>query len=453
MAKLTARAIELAKAKDKAYKLVDGEGLQLRIAVDGTKTWLVRYVVDGKTRQYSLPESYRADGGAGFMTLQGAREAARAIRTLAKTGVDYHEQLERNVAALEAEHKAKLLAAQIAEDEANRAREAHEARLTIGALLDRWERIELKARKDGGAEVRRSFEKDVLPTLGEVAAIDVTRSMIAAVLDTIVERGAPIVARNLLGDLRQMASFAIKRGILENDPTSHLKRNDYGTKNERDRVLSDAEIKELQDKLPTAKLQASTEIALWLMLSTCCRVGEISRARWEDVAIDAGTWRIPPDNAKNGKAHTVLLSDFSIQQFKKLHAISGKTAWCYPAENKDDQHVCLKSISKQIHDRQRTVPMKNRSKATGALLLAGGEWTPHDLRRTGATIMGGLGVRPDVVEKVLNHVEQNKLIRIYQRQELKAEQQEAWRLLGERLDLLTSGAVNVITMQRSAARA
>jgi hypothetical protein len=237
MAKLTARAIELAKARDKAYKLVDGEGLQLRIAVDGTKTWLVRYVVEGKTRQYSLPESYRADGGAGFMTLQGARETARAIRTLAKKGIDYLEQIEREAAALEAEHKAKLHAAQIAEDEANRAREAHEARLTIGALLDRWERIELKARKDGGAEVRRSFEKDVLPTLGEVAAIDVTRSMIAAVLDTIVERGAPIIARNLLGDLRQMFSFAIKRGILENDPTSHLKRNDYGTKNERDRVL------------------------------------------------------------------------------------------------------------------------------------------------------------------------------------------------------------------------
>jgi hypothetical protein len=47
-----------------------------------------------------------------------------------------------------------------------------------------------------------------------------------------------------------------------------------------------------------------------------------------------------------------------------------------------------------------------------------------------------LGVRPDVIEKCLNHVEQNKVVRIYQRQKLEAEQAKAWRLLGERLELL-----------------
>jgi len=84
--------------------------------------------------------------------------------------------------------------------------------------------------------------------------------------------------------------------------------------------------------------------------------------------------------------------------------------------------------------------MKNRSKATGALLLTGGAWTPHDLRRTGATMMGTLGVRPDIIEKCLNHVEQNKLIRVYQRQEMTPEQRDAWRLLGDRLEILTCKA-------------
>jgi hypothetical protein len=51
-------------------------------------------------------------------------------------------------------------------------------------------------------------------------------------------------------------------------------------------------------------------------------------------------------------------------------------------------------------------------------------------------MMGMLGVRPDVIEKCLNHVEQNKVVRIYQRQKLEAEQAEAWRLLGIRLELL-----------------
>jgi len=41
-----------------------------------------------------------------------------------------------------------------------------------------------------------------------------------------------------------------------------------------------------------------------------------------------------------------------------------------------------------------------------------------------------------VIERCLNHVEPNKLKRTYQRHELKAEQRDAWRLLGEQIALL-----------------
>jgi predicted nucleotide-binding protein (sugar kinase/HSP70/actin superfamily) len=61
--------------------------------------------------------------------------------------------------------------------------------------------------------------------------------------------------------------------------------------------------------------------------------------------------------------------------------------------------------------------------------------------------MGMLGVRPDVIEKCLNHTEQNKIQRIYQRAELRPEMAEAWRLLGERLELLTGGADNVVILR------
>ena len=53
-------------------------------------------------------------------------------------------------------------------------------------------------------------------------------------------------------------------------------------------------------------------------------------------------------------------------------------------------------------------------------------------------MMGELGVMGEVIERCLNHVEQNKLKRIYQRHELKAEQREAWRRLGDRIALLLS---------------
>lgn len=339
--------------------------------------------------------------------------------------------------------------------------ETHKARLAVLGLFERWEKLELQRRKDKGAEVRRSFEKDVLPVLGAVAAADVTRSMVVGVLDSVVERGARIVARNLLGDMRQMFGFAIVRGLVENDPTSRLKRDDFGKKVERDRILSDTEIRALPGKLKTARMAESSTAAIWIMLSTCCRVGEISRAEWKDIDLETGAWRIPPENAKNAKSHTVYLSPFAVRQFETLKALDLKaldkeSPWVLPArwENKEGKrvHVCVKSLSKQVGDRQRgdKPPMACRSLNINALELPGGRWTPHDLRRTGATIMGALGVRPDVIEKCLNHVEQNKIVRIYQRQELKAEQADAWRLLGERLELLLRSDDNVVLLRGAA---
>ncbi len=55
-----------------------------------------------------------------------------------------------------------------------------------------------------------------------------------------------------------------------------------------------------------------------------------------------------------------------------------------------------------------------------------------------------------VIERMLNHQQRNPLERIYQRQSLEAEQREGWRLIGERLELLTNGASNVVTLKRTA---
>ena len=90
-------------------------------------------------------------------------------------------------------------------------------------------------------------------------------------------------------------------------------------------------------------------------------------------------------------------------------------------------------------------PMKNRSGKADALILSNGDWVPHDLRRTGATMMQSLGVTPEVIERVLNHTEPNKLKRTYQTYDYAKEKLEAWRLLGERLALLTrNDAANVL---------
>lgn len=130
------------------------------------------------------------------------------------------------------------------------------------------------------------------------------------------------------------------------------------------------------------------------------------------------------------------LSEFALRQFERLSEFRESDTWIFLDRSKIN-HVCDKSISKQINDRQTDRVRSNKSQHKDALRLSGGKWTPHDLRRTGATLMGNLGVLPDVIEKCLNHTEQNKMKRVYQRQELKLEQADAWRRLGNRLDLVS----------------
>ena len=92
MAKLTVRGIEALKPKDAGYKVTADRGLYLRVAPDGTKTWLVRYVVAGNQIQARLPRPYGSSGTDGYMSLaQAVTENAR-IQSLARDGVDFQVQ-------------------------------------------------------------------------------------------------------------------------------------------------------------------------------------------------------------------------------------------------------------------------------------------------------------------------------------------------------------------------
>ncbi len=441
---LNDRQIRLAKPTDKEYLLSDGQGLFLRIRPSGAKDWLFVYTFAGKRRKLGL-------GSFDGVTLATARgEADQARESIAKQIDPQLNQLQR-------------VAAQTAQREALTARKA---RLPVKELFGKWEQSALSARKDKGAEIKRSFAKDVLPSIGDMAAEDVRRVDIARILDGVVSRDARILARNLLGDIRQMYGFGIARGLLEIDPTSHMKRDSYGKKVERDRVLTDAEIKALAKALPGAHMAKTAELSIWVQLATCCRVGELLQAKWSDIDLKARTWRIPADVAKNEHEHTVHLSDFALEQFKALFTLTGVTVaddgekvsrvWVMPARKGED-HVDLKSLTKQIGDRQRgdKESMSNRSAHGKALILAGGKWTPHDLRRTGATMMVGLGVLPEVVERCLNHREQNRVKRIYQRHDYKKEMRAAWQLLGERITavLAIKNAAKIVALQSQKRRA
>lgn len=415
--------------------------LVARITPSGERLFYFRYSNSSGDRVTYPIGTYSRDGLEGTMTLAEAGQRAKELAGLHKAGIrDLREHLTTEEASRIAARDAELarLTSEKVAIEAEQARQA--ARKSVTELFEHWARVDLINRKDKGAEVRRMFEKDVLPFLGDLAVADIKKSHITVVTDTMLARGVNRAAKIAFSLMRQMFRFAVDRDLIEYDPTASIRKAKIGGKDvERDRVLSDEEVRTLSRLAPEAGLLPSTEAAIWIALSTCCRIGELLGARWEHINLIKGSWLIPAENSKNGKPHNITLSPFAVRQFEYVRAHNGNSAWCYP--NTDNSGpVCSKTVTKQLGDRQRQPDqgsMSRRSAKAQALLLPGGKWTPHDLRRTGATAMTALGVLPEVAERCLNHTEENKVKRTYQRHSYTNEMSEAWNRLGEHLDLAT----------------
>jgi integrase len=411
---LTDTQLRKAKARRREYLLADGEGLFLRVRPDGTKNWLFYFSMDGRQQKRGL-------GVYPHIDLSAARELAATSRAQVAKGLD--------PAIVNREARVERGAEQ----------QRHATRPTLKGLFDDWMHRELKTRrKDAGISTQQAFERDVFPLFGARYADSITRRDIQAIMDSVAERGARRSANKIRSELRQMFSWGLYREIIPSDPTAVIRKLE-GADKIRERTLSEDEIRELSKKLSDSGLSEGATAAVWIILSTMCRVGELSCARWEEVNYISGVWAVPGSHTKNGREHIIHLSDFAKHQFECIPRDTG-CPWIYPGPG-GNAPILRQSLQKQFKDRQRLVPLKGRSNKSKILRLKGGEWHSHDLRRTGATLMGELGIRPDVIDRALNHIEKNKVTRIYQRQELLEDRKRAFRLLGKRLEMILTAAV------------
>ena len=250
------------------------------------------------------------------------------------------------------------------------------------------------------------------------------------------------MANVLLNALKTFYGWAQLREIVSADPLGPVRAADVGGKlPSRDRVLSDAEIVDMFRKLPECGLSPMVQTALLISLATGCRIGEICAAEWAHVTDT--TWIIPTENAKNGKEHKITLSPFAQGLFRTLQtAREGK--WCMPSPKKIGSHQTRMSVGAALYDRQTEAAQRQgRTAATGSLVLEGGHWTAHDLRRTCASGMQKLGVMPAVIEAVLNHKESKGVTAIYQRYDYAKEMADAWAKWGRHLTNLRAQAKGI----------
>lgn len=438
--------------------LSDGEGLfgEVRVYKNDSVSVRFKYAFkwNGKLVWFSCGSFPTND----ISTIRQNRDQAKQ---LIQQGID--PRLKKQVDKIEAQAQALAIIEKAKADE--------RLNKTFADMFQAW-LSEGVAREDDNFDLARSFAKDVLPSIGNTPVKEITEQDIRNIYKEILVRGTTLNPRErtvvkLAADIRQLFKWADARQpwralLIEGNPAllvdeKKLLSVDYTE--ERDRILSPEEIQSLyslikQEEMAylnasnkrSAKkpLNISTQCAIWICLSTLCRIGELLMARWEHINFEERIWFIPRENVKGTRGkkqdHYVFLSDFTLQYFKKLKIESGQTDWCFPSKD-GSTHVEIKSVSKRIGDRQ--VKFKDRVKAQSqrrhdnSLAIGNREWTPHDLRRTGATMMQELGIDMNIIDRCQNHVlAGSKVRRHYLKFEYAEQKKEAWVKLGEHLAMI-----------------
>ncbi|MBE8219328.1 site-specific integrase, partial [Leptospira borgpetersenii serovar Ballum] len=123
-------------------------------------------------------------------------------------------------------------------------------------------------------------------------------------LQTIVQRGVPTVANDVLRWTRRIFDYGIRRHMLETNPTSAFEIDDAGGQEKsRERWLSREELARFLQAMPMTKgFSRQNELTMKLLLVFCCRKMELCGARWEEFDFNEAVWRLPAERVKNGDA-------------------------------------------------------------------------------------------------------------------------------------------------------
>lgn len=444
----------------KGDTLNDGDGLSGDVRFAGKVSIHFRYAF-----KWQVKLTWHYCGAYPTTDMVAIRDERDKARDLIKSGIDPRA----NKVAVKIEAQAAIVEV-IRADEQKRT----EA-ITFNDLYTVWIKDGVN-RSDGNKYLMQSLGKHAIAALGNIELRHLTENHLRGVYRQIIATGKTPTAVELSKDIGQMLRWAEKRKpwralLIDGNPAElvdikQLVPNDY-TK-ERKRQLSIEEIIKLKtifdemaknyadasEKYGTERpLKKEAQIALWLCLGTICRIGELLMTEWKHVNFEQRTWFIPAANTKGERGQKrdqlVYLSDFTLDQFKQLHALTGDSDWAFPARYKEG-HVCEKTVSKQVGDRQ--VKFKQRSRKlqcrveNNSLVTGDVKWTPHDLRRTGATLMQKLKISREVVNLCQNHVIGSKVDRVYLLDDYADEKREAWNKLGDRLEAILSTS-NVVRLK------
>lgn len=386
-------------------------GLRIRVTTHGIKSWSVLVRQGRRVRRFHM-------GKYPEITLARAREEALELLPKARKGYDPIADRRRQTALREAQGVE-----------------------TFADLLSAYERLrvpELKRTRSWPA-TRRVIER-VLKNVLRVPIQDVERSMVRNALDE-KKAKAPVAARVAWEGLSPVLKWAEAREYLpEGFHRGLALAAPANARARRDRVLTDEEIRAVWPQLEEERYPKGR--IYQLMLLTGQRLSEVAGMRWRELDLEAATWTIPAERSKSARSHTVPLSAAAVAL---LELAKRET-------RRKRELVFCTAGGKQLGNWHRTHSrILANSKTSG--------WTKHDLRRTVATRLAGLGVAPHVIEHVLGHADPlersglSRVASVYQHYTYEPEKRAALDMWATTLVDIIADESNVVPLVRPNAAA
>ena len=356
----------------------DGDGLYLLVRSPTRRSWLLRFMLKGRTREMGL-------GGADVISLADARLAAQQARKQLRDGVD-------PVSARRTQAGEGGIAPGLTfRDVADRYVAAHEAGWRNAKHAAQWRSTLGRAYKAFG--------------LKPVAEID-TGAVMAAVEP--IWRATPESASRLRGRIEAVLDYAKARGWRDGENPArwrgHL-ANLLPARGKVQRVRHHPALPWQESGVFMARLRAEQGTAAraleWTIL-TAARTGETIGMPWSEIDQERKVWTVPPERMKGGLEHRVPLSQPALAVLEKMR----------PRASDDPGQYVFRSDVRNLLRR----PLSSMAMAMLLRRMGHGDITVHGFRSTFRDWCAEATNTPrELAEAALAHVLRDKVEAAYQR--------------------------------------
>lgn len=401
-------------AKDAIYWDSELKGFGVKVTPKNRKVFLVMHRPKGHigaAKKYTI-------GTHGEWTVQQARDRAREVLTEGSKGND--------VGAIE------------------RVERQRKSSDMLTDLVDEFLKKHA-AQNRTHDETKRILERELLPKHGKKSIHVITKHDVLSALESIRDRGSPIMANRALAAIRKLMNWCVSRGIIDVSPANGISQ--LSKEVSRDHVLT---LEETRAALISAKKMGYPYgNIVELLFLTAQRRNEVGEMCWSELDLDKASWTIPAERAKNGKAHDVHLSEDALTILRSIRRVVSTdnvesnlvftTTGTTPFSGYSKAKIALEKQMLEVL--QKAANDKGINPDTVKL-------TPlrlHDIRRTVTTELSKLGVAIHVADAILNHKSNamSSVARIYQRNEFVEERREALDLWCDHLSKIMNDAPTV----------